>query len=94
MQFAIAAQEIVRDIIEKLLYIVLDYKDELQKAETALQLQHNYELLDGQVTIIGSKDFVVQKYMDYILIEHDGVRKSAFPSIMDCCVDTQQYITQ
>ena len=53
----IAEQEIVRDIKEKLLHVVLDCEDELQKPETASQLQHSHELLDGQIIIIGSERF-------------------------------------
>ena len=43
----------VRNIKEKLSYVVLNYEDELQKAETSSEFEHNYKLPAGQDATIG-----------------------------------------
>ena len=48
-----ARKEVVRDIKGKLSYVASDYEDELQKAETASELEQNYQMTIVILCILG-----------------------------------------
>ena len=87
--------ETVRDIKEKLLFIALDYEDELQKTETSSKLEQNYELPDGQHIAIGSECSGCSEVLskpNFIGLEQDRAHKLTFSSIMKCDVDIIKYL--
>ncbi len=52
-----AEKDICRDIKEKLCYVALDYKEELEKSKNGSSIETTYNMPDGSVLTIGSERF-------------------------------------
>eukprot|EP01084_Bolivina_argentea_P121355 215045_1 len=71
-------REFVRDIKQKLVYVVEIFEGEMKKAETSNGIEKNYELSDGHVIIVGS-----ERFRFYEEIFKHSVHMKLFLGVMD-----------
>lgn len=95
-----AELEIVRDIKEKMCYVVNDYESALKEAEESHSCEKNYELPDGRKILIGNERFRATEIMfnppqagkEY---EHlDGIHKYCYDSVQKCDADIRKDLFQ
>lgn len=96
--FTTAAElEIVRDIKEKMCYVVNDFDTAMKEAEESHACEKNYELPDGRKILIGNERFRCPEILfqpQHASHELEGVHKYCYDSVMKCDVDVRRDLFQ
>ena len=83
----------MRDIKEKMCYVVTDYDQSMKEAEESHACEKNYELPDGRKILIGNERFKCSEILfspQYAQHELEGVHKYCYDSVMKCDVDVRR----
>jgi actin len=88
-----AELEIVRDIKEKMCYVVNDFDAALKEADDSHACEKNYELPDGRKILIGNERFRCPEILfqpHHAGAELEGVHKYCYDSVMKCDNDVRK----
>jgi len=89
-----AELEIVKDIKEKMCYVVNDYEAAKNEAEESHSCEKNYELPDGRKILIGAERFKATEILfspkEGGFKDMEGVHKYCYDSVQKCDVDVRR----
>ncbi|XP_060062950.1 actin-5-like [Ylistrum balloti] len=90
-----AEQEVVREMKEKICYISLDFKSEMESAAKSSAVKQTYELPDGQLITVGNERFRCPEALfqpSLLDLNLPGCHTLIYDSIMSCEIDIRRDI--
>lgn len=91
-----AEREVVRDMKEKMCYVALDYKNEVEAfSSKAKSFDKTYELPDGQVVMVSSERFACTEALfqpSLLGWEMRGLTELASDTISNCDMDVRKVV--
>ncbi len=88
-----AEQEIVREIKEKMCFVVPDFTESIKNSKESNTYDKTYTLPDGQVMTIGNERFRCPELLFNPGLdgkEYEGIHKLTFDSIQKCDIDVRK----
>jgi len=88
-----AEQEIVREVKEKMCFVVPDFKEAMAESTKSNHFEKTYTLPDGQVLTIGNERFRCPELLFLPSLEgheYEGMHKLTYNSIMKCDIDVRK----
>ena len=90
-----AEREIIRDIKEELCYVALDFDDEMERAQTTMDVDKSFELPDGNVLVVGRERFRCPEVLFRPALmgkEADGIHETLYNTISKCEIDIRKQL--
>ena len=90
----IAEGVLVREMMEKVCYVAVDYDEEMRKADKSGEIVQQYKFADGEFITVGKQRFQVFFYPGLLGMTSPGVHEIIVESIKKCETDIRAELYQ